>query len=124
MVLPHFDPVGKPNDIEMVLGSQVMQNCEKGILGLGKHKSKASHVPLHESTHPLAWKLHTGDNPRVIMECLLCKGTWINVKELYHLGSVQFSPQSCPTLCDPMNRSTPGLPVHHQLPEFTQTHVH
>ena len=40
--------------------------------------------------------------------------------------SVQFSSvaQSCPTLCDPMNRSTPGLPVHHQLPEFTQTHVH
>ena len=42
------------------------------------------------------------------------------------LGSVQFSSvgQSCPTLCDPMNRSTPGLPVHHQLQEFTQTHVH
>ena len=41
-------------------------------------------------------------------------------------SSVQFSSvaQSCPTLCDPMNRSTPGLPVHHQLPEFTQTHVH
>ena len=40
--------------------------------------------------------------------------------------SVQFSSvaQSCPMLCDPMNRSTPGLPVHHQLPEFTQTHVH
>ena len=40
--------------------------------------------------------------------------------------SVQFSSvaQSCPTLCDPMNRSTPGLPVHHQLEEFTQTHVH
>ena len=32
--------------------------------------------------------------------------------------------QSCPTLCDPMNCSTPGLHVHHQLPEFTQTHVH
>ena len=32
--------------------------------------------------------------------------------------------QSCPTLCDPMNRSTPGLPVHHQLLEFNQTHVH
>ena len=31
--------------------------------------------------------------------------------------------QSCPTLCNPMNCSTPGLPVHHQLPEFTQTHV-
>ena len=39
--------------------------------------------------------------------------------------SIQFSsvPQSCPTLCDPMSCSTPGLPVHHQLPEFTQTHV-
>ena len=32
--------------------------------------------------------------------------------------------QSCPTHCDPMNCSTPGLPVHHQLPEFTETHVH
>ena len=40
--------------------------------------------------------------------------------------SVQFSSvaQSCLTLCDPMNHSIPGLPVHHQLPEFTQTHVH
>ena len=39
---------------------------------------------------------------------------------------VQFSSlaQSCPTLCDPMNRRMPGLPVHHQLPEFIQTHVH
>ena len=40
--------------------------------------------------------------------------------------SVQFSSvaQSCPTLCDPMNHSMPGFLVHHQLPEFTQTHVH
>ena len=40
--------------------------------------------------------------------------------------SVQFSSvaQSCPTLCDPMNHSTPGLPVHHQLLEFIQTHIH
>ena len=44
------------------------------------------------------------------------------VLELQH----QFSSvtQSCPTPCDPMNRSTPGLPVHHQLPEFTQTNPH
>ena len=48
---------------------------------------------------------------------------------LSHWGSpkigIQFSSvaQSCPTLCDPVNRSTPGLPVHHHLPEFTQTHV-
>ena len=38
--------------------------------------------------------------------------------------SVSSVAQSCPTLCDSMNCSTPGLPVHHQLPEFTQTHVH
>ena len=45
----------------------------------------------------------------------------------YYLGTVmiQFSSvtQSCPTLCNPTNPCTPGLPVHHQLPEFTQTHV-
>ena len=39
---------------------------------------------------------------------------------------IQFSlvTQLCPTHCDPMNHSTPGLPVHHQLPKSTQTHVH
>ena len=44
----------------------------------------------------------------------------------YSLWWVQFSSvaQSCLTLCDPMNRNTPGLPFHHQLLEFTQTHVH
>ena len=48
--------------------------------------------------------------------------------EVKHLQSFSFQfsavAQSCPTLCDPMNHSTPDLPVHHQLPEFTQTHVH
>ena len=39
-------------------------------------------------------------------------------------SSVSSVTQSCPTLCDPMNRSTSGLPVHHHLPEFTQTHFH
>ena len=52
--------------------------------------------------------------------CLLCF-LWLSV-----LFSVQFSSvsQSCPTLCNPMNCSTPGLPVPHQLPKFTQTHFH
>ena len=40
------------------------------------------------------------------------------------LSSVQFRAQSCPTLCNPMNHSMPGFPVHHQLPEFAQTHIH
>ena len=84
---------------------------------------------------------------RTRISCISCTGTRI-LYQLCHLGnpyltawlslnylprylllslsSVQFSSvaQSCPTLCDPMNHSTPGLPVHHQLPEFTQTHVH
>ena len=44
---------------------------------------------------------------------------WLS-RPFYYIRSVQ----SCPTLCDPINHSTPGLPVHHQLPEFTQTHIH
>ena len=45
-------------------------------------------------------------------------------KLLIEFSSVSSVAQSCPTLCDPMDCSTLGLPVHHQLPEFTQTHVH
>ena len=53
-------------------------------------------------------------------------GSLLTLTDVKLSCSVQFSSvaQSCPTLCDPMNRSTPGLPVHHQFPEFTQTHVH
>ena len=45
----------------------------------------------------------------------------INYGQIHQFSSVT---QLCPTLWNPMNHSTPGLPVHHQLPEFTQTHVH
>ena len=49
-----------------------------------------------------------------------------NLSDISSVYNAQFSSvaQSCPTLCDPMNGSTPGLPVHHQLLEPTQTHVH
>ena len=50
---------------------------------------------------------------------LLFKHSDINI-----INQIKSVAQSCLTLCDPMNRSTPGLPVNHQLPEFTQTHVH
>ena len=46
-----------------------------------------------------------------------------NAKECSRSDQIRSVAQSCPTLCNPMNHSTPGLPVHHQLPEFTQTHV-
>ena len=51
---------------------------------------------------------------------------WKNALKLNKIRSDQIRSvaQSCPTLCDPMNRSMPGLPVHHQLPELAQTGVH
>ena len=48
----------------------------------------------------------------------------LKLKELKMPRQFSSVAQSCLTLFDPMNRSTPGLPIHHQLPEFTQTHVH
>ena len=54
----------------------------------------------------------------IFLKCLIDEWTK-NYK--YQFSSVT---QSCPTLCDPTNCSTPGLPVHHQLPEFTETHAH
>ena len=49
------------------------------------------------------------------------RATSVSFNEKLQFSSVA---QSCPTLCDSSDCSTPGLPVHHQLPEFTQTHVH
>ena len=67
---------------------------------------------------------------QTLVSCLSCIGRQI-LLPLAPPGKpnwriVQFSPvtQSCPTVWDPMDCSTPGLPVHHQLPEFTQTHIH
>ena len=66
------------------------------------------------------------DNNKVYLIELLFKIEWEKLYSMLGRASVQFSSvaQSCPTLCDPMNRSMPGLPVHHQLLEFTQIHAH
>ena len=63
---------------------------------------------------PSVWAPHDPVKPIHVINHHTCPGT------------VQFgsAAQWCPTLCNPMNRSTPGLPVHHNLPEFTQTHAH
>ena len=60
------------------------------------------------------------------IHCIVCNKIYLALLLYLLFISVQFSSvtQSCLTLCDPINRSTPGLPVHHQLPESTQTHVH
>ena len=64
---------------------------------------------------------HTGE-----MNLSIVKVIYMPSSQLTSFSSVQFSSvaQSCPTPFYPMDHSTPGLPVHHQLPEFTQTHVH
>ena len=64
--------------------------------------------------HLVLWKL-PAILPNSFFLCLLIGQC------VFQFSSVS---QSCPTLCDPINRSRPGLPVHHQLPEFPQTHVH
>ena len=83
--------------------------------------------PLRSLPHCLRSKLETLCFHRVLCVLLSEDITLHYIFLLIYLSpSVQFSSvaQSCLTLCDPMNCSTPGLPVHHQLLEFTQTHVH
>ena len=67
--------------------------------------------------------LHQGNLPDPGIEL---RSPALEADSLLSEPPVEFSSvaQSCPTLCDPMNCGTPGLPVHHQLPEFTQTLVH
>ena len=71
---------------------------------------------------------HSGIEPASLMSPVLAYGflTTSSTWKAPSLRSDQIRSvaQSCPIICDPMNHSTPGLPVHHQLPEFTQTHVH
>ena len=96
--------------------------CKKGkLLYL---KKKKEHTPICQSfslmfnlSNAHGWS--TRNKFSAAMQCgiqhyLLCIGS----------DQIRSVAQSCLTLCDPMNRSTPGLPVHQQLPEFTQSHVH
>ena len=65
-----------------------------------------------------------GKNTGVGCQFLLQDDVPVSFYSGVHMPQFSSVAQSCPTLCDPMNCSTPGLPVHHQLPEFTQTYVH
>ena len=62
-----------------------------------------------------------GKSKFLTFNCTIC--IWLFCMYQIRSDQIRSVAQSCPTLCDPMNRSTPGLPVHHQLPEFTQIHV-
>ena len=67
----------------------------------------------------IKWGLLSQCKPKNRSICAMEAGNLVSVS--VHFSSVV---QLCSTLCDPVNHSMPGLPVHHQLPEFTQTHVH
>ena len=91
---------------------------------LQHHSSKAS-ILRHSAFFPVQLRT-TGKTIALTRQTFVDKimpfeATYMDLQ----FSSVQFSSftQSCPTLCDPMNHSTPGLPVHHQLLKFTQTHV-
>ena len=91
---------------------------------LNKEEKFSQSSAFQNISHHLCWlELLPDTHPRPVLRGMVQASDsqlWLR------LNSVQFSSvaQSCPTLCGPMNRSTPGLPVHHQLPQFTQTHVH
>ena len=77
-----------------------------------KTKAHSSGGPKYNILHPSSWGF----------PLLILWDRWLQQSDFSQ--SVSSVAQSCPTLCDPMNHSRPGLPGHHQLPEFTQTHVH
>ena len=75
---------------------------------------------------PTVYRIDLLLNTELIWPQMLPFGDSLTMNVWLSISSLQFSSvaQLCPILCDPMNRCTPGLPVHHHLPEFTQTHVH
>ena len=112
------------------------KNCKKYLLYLGIRFRPQSQPWLRWGyLYPsyLLLPKHNFSHSTLFYLCVIlylafhtCFHSFVPYSSILHTFS-QFSSvqsQSCPTLCDPMNRSTPGLPVHHQLPEFTQTHVH
>ena len=92
-----YEPPGKPNNIGVGSLSLLQGNLPDSGIDPGSPVLQADSLSIEPLEKPLS----------------------ANNQEQF--SSVA---QSCPSLCDPMNPSTPGLPVHHHLPEFTQTHIH
>ena len=87
--------------------------CSAGHVGSIPELGRCLEECVANHSSILPWRIPWTEEPGG----LLVRHNWMT--------NTKFSSvQSCLTLCDPMNHSTPGLPVHHQLPEFTQTHVH
>ena len=113
----------------VLLYSEPTQHCKAIILQLGfpggasdkyppAKAAKARHR-FNSCVGKIPWGGHGNPLQYSCLENPMDRGAWWAT--VYQFSSVA---QSCPTLCDRMNRSTLGLPVHHQLPEFTPTYVH
>ena len=105
-------------------GGSVVKNLsamqETQVRSLGQEDSLEKEMATHSSI--LAWRIPWTEQPGGL-QSMGSQRVGHDWNDLAH-QSVSSVVQSCQTLCDPMNCSTPGLPVHHQLPEFTHTHVH
>ena len=103
-------------------GLEVQYEARQRLIEFGKETALviANNLFQKHKRRLYTWKAPDGQHQNET-DYILCSQRWRS-----SIRSVQFSSvaQSCLNLCDPMNRSTPGLPVHHQLPEFTQTQVH
>ena len=97
------------------------------VMGNTGARRAAVHEIAKKQTWRTDWTTTTKEDAGRTKFSLINKTSFLKgpLQLLYSL-SVQFSSvaQSCPTLCNPMDCSTPGLPVHHQLPELAQAHVH
>ena len=110
----------------LLLGRKAMTNLDSVLKSKDNHfanKGLSSQSCGFSSSHVWTWEV---DHEEGGAQKNWCFQTAVLEKTLESPLDYQFSSvaQSCRTLCYPMNRSTPGLPVHHQLPEFTQTHDH
>ena len=99
---------------------------ETRVQSLGQEDPLEKEMATHSSI--LAWRIPWTEEPGRVQSMgsqrvRHNRATKLSLS-LSYLNQFSSVAQSCPTLCDPMNCSTPGLPVHHQLPEFTQTQVH
>ena len=119
-----------PGSKSRVLGKAVAYGDEwLGNKSVSKREDEIAALPTGNEAVPTIepdWEYNTAEerwDQSHFVRCILEGLRQVRAKTF---SSVQFSSvvQLCPTLCDPMNCSTPGLPVHHQLLEFTQTHVY
>ena len=80
-------------------------------------------IQYYMSQFPYMWKKKYYLSHKITKSIKIYHTGYMLKMSHYTSDQIRSLAKSCPTLCDPMNRSTPGLPVHHQLPEFTKTHV-